>query len=263
MAETTVTATIDDFQMRISVITVCRNAAPTIGRTLESFFLQSHPDKELLVVDGASTDGTLEIVRSFARDGLTAISEPDLGLYDAMNTGLGAFRGDAVGFLNADDRFHGPETLAMLAEALGKADVCYGDVDYIGGAARDRIVRRWRATAWRKGGFRRGWMPAHPTFYCRRRVVDAVGRFDLRYHLAADYDFMLRALELTDFNAARIDRVLVDMDTGGRTSASLQARLRHNFEALASRRRWLGAGPIDYALFAKPLGKASQIVLAG
>jgi hypothetical protein len=81
--------------------------------------------------------------------------------------------------------------------------------------------------------------------------------------LAADYDFMLRALELTDFNAARIDRVLVDMDTGGRTSASLQARLRHNFEALASRRRWLGAGPIDYALFAKPLGKASQIVLAG
>jgi len=248
--------------MRISVVTVCRDAAPTIGETLESFFRQSHPDKELLVVDGGSTDGTLEIVRSFEREGLTAISEPDRGIYDAMNKGLGAFGGDAVGFLNADDRFHDPDALAVLAAALANADVCYGDIDYIGGVRRDRIVRRWRSTTWRRGGFRTGWMPAHPTFYCRRRVVETVGRFDLRYRLAADYDFMLRALELGDFSAARIDRVLVDMDAGGRTSASLEARLRHNFEALASRRRWLGAGLIDYALFAKPLGKASQIVLA-
>ena len=230
---------------------------------MESFYRQSHPDKELVVVDGASLDDTLAVVRSFEREGLTLISEPDAGLYDAMNKGLGVFGGDAVGFLNADDRFHDAHALAALATALEGADICYGDLDYIDGAPRNRVVRRWRSTPWRRGGFRQGWMPAHPTFYCRRRVVDAVGPFDLGYPLAADYDFMLRALELGDFDTAQIARVLVDMGARGRTSASLGARLQHNFEALSSRRRWLGAGFVDYALFAKPLGKASQFVLAG
>ena len=249
--------------MRISVVTVCRNAAATIGEALESFARQSHPDKELVVIDGASSDDTLAIVRAFEREGVAVISEPDAGIYDAMNKGLGAFRGDAVGFLNADDRFHDPDALAALAAALESADICYGDLDYIDGAGRGRVVRRWRSTPWRPGRFRRGWMPAHPTFYCRRRVVDAVGPFDLSYPLAADYDFMLRALELCDFDAAQVGRVLVDMGARGRTSASLGARLQHNFEALSSRRRWLGAGFVDYALFAKPLGKASQFVIAG
>jgi len=249
--------------MRISVVTVCRNAASTIGEALESFFRQSHPDKELVVVDGASSDGTLAVIHSFEREGLTLISEPDAGIYDAMNKGLGAFGGDAVGFLNADDRFHDPNALAAVAAALETADVCYGDLDYIDGVLRDRVVRRWRSTPWRRGGFRHGWMPAHPTFYCRRRVADEVGPFDLSYPLAADYDFMLRALELGDFDTAQIGRVLVDMGARGRTSASLGARLQHNFEALSSRRRWLGAGFVDYALFAKPLGKASQFVIAG
>jgi len=249
--------------MRISVVTVCRNAASTIGETLESFFRQSHPDKELVVVDGASSDGTLAVVRAFEREGLTVISEPDAGIYDAMNKGLAVFDGDAVGFLNADDRFHDQHALGALAAALQRADICYGDLDYVDGDADDRVVRRWRSSPWRRGRFRLGWMPAHPTFYCRRRVVEAVGPFDIGYRLAADYDFMLRALELSDFDAARVGRVLVDMGARGRTSASLGARLQHNFEALSSRRRWLGAGFVDYALFAKPIGKASQFVLAG
>jgi glycosyltransferase involved in cell wall biosynthesis len=249
--------------VRISVVTVCRNAAATIGEALDSFFRQSHPDKELLVVDGASTDGTLGVVRSFARDGLTVISEPDRGLYDAMNKGLRRFGGEAVGFLNADDRFHDEGALAAVAAALESADICYADLDFVDAARRAQVVRRWRSTPWRKGGFRRGWMPAHPTFYCRRRVVDEVGGFDLRYRLAADYDFMLRALELADFDAVHVPRVLVDMGAGGRSSASLRARVSHNLEALASRRRWLGAGLVDYALFAKPLGKAGQLIVAG
>jgi hypothetical protein len=94
-------------------------------------------------------------------------------------------------------------------------------------------------------------------------VFDQVGGFDLTYRLAADYDFMLRALELGDFRVAHVPKVLVDMAGGGLSSASLGARVRHNLEALASRRRWLGAGPIDYALFAKPLGKAAQFMVAG
>jgi glycosyltransferase involved in cell wall biosynthesis len=179
-----------------------------------------------------------------------------------MNKGLRLFGGEAVGFLNADDRFHDADALSAVAAALTNADVCYGDLDYVTGERRDRVVRRWRSTRWRKGGFRQGWMPAHPTFYCRRAVIDAVGVFDLRYRLAADYDFMLRVLELGDVRACHIPRVLVDMDAGGRTSASLGARVSHNLEALDSRRRWLGAGLVDYALFAKPLGKASQLMPA-
>ena len=249
--------------LRISVVTVCRNAAPTIGEALASFFRQSHPDKELLVVDGASTDSTLDVVRGFTRDGLTVISEPDRGLYDAMNKGLAGFGGDAVGFLNADDRFHDDGALAAVAEALERADICYADLDFVDLGRQAQVVRRWRSTPWRKGAFARGWMPAHPTFYCRRRVVDQVGRFDLRYRLAADYDFMLRALELADFSAVHVPRVLVDMGAGGASSANLRARLRHNLEALESRRRWLGAGLVDYALFAKPLGKAAQLIVAG
>jgi glycosyltransferase involved in cell wall biosynthesis len=249
--------------MRISVVTVCWNAGATIGETLESFFRQSHPDKELLVIDGASTDGTLDVVHSLARDGLTVISEPDRGLYDAMNKGLAAFGGEAVGFLNADDRFHDDHALAAVATALEATDICYGDLDFVAGERRDQVVRRWRATPWRKGAFRRGWMPAHPTFYCRRRVIDAVGQFDLRYRVAADYDFMLRSLELHDFAAARVPQVLVDMGVGGASTSGWRGQLRHNLEALDSRRRWLGAGLIDYALFAKPLGKAAQFVIPG
>jgi glycosyltransferase involved in cell wall biosynthesis len=247
--------------MRISVVTVCRNAAATIGETLSSFFDQTYPDKHLIVVDGASTDHTVSIARGFACDHLTVISEPDRGLYDAMNKGLGAFGGEAIGFLNADDRYHDRDALAAVADALADADICFGDLDYVDPSERRRIVRRWRATPWRRGAFRRGWMPPHPTFYCRRAVVDRVGLFDLSYRLAADYDYMLRALVLGDFSVAQVPKVLVDMSDGGLSSAGMSSRLRHNFEALASRRRWLGAGLIDYALFAKPLGKASQFAL--
>jgi len=243
-------------------VTVCRNAAATIGETLSSFFAQTYNSKHLLIVDGASTDDTVSIARRYACDQLTIISEPDRGLYDAMNKGLSAFEGEAVGFLNADDRFHDSDTLTAVAAALQEADICYGDLDFVDPAQRDRVVRRWRATPWRKGAFRLGWMPPHPTFYCRREVVARVGGFDLGYRLAADYDFMLRALELGDFTVTQVPKVLVDMADGGLSSAGLSARLRHNLEALASRRRWLGAGLVDFALFAKPLGKASQFVLA-
>lgn len=250
--------------MRISVVTVCRNSAATIGAALESFLAQDHPDKELIVVDGASTDGTLEVVERVAGPAATVISEPDRGLYDGMNKGLAAFTGEAVGFLNSDDRFADPHALSAVAEALEDgAHIVFGGLDVLASHEPRRVVRRWRAAPYARGAFRRGWMPAHPTFYCRREVVDQVGRFDLRYRTAADYDFMLRAMELTDFRAAPVGRVLVDMLHGGRSSSGLAASIHHNLEALDSRRRRLGAGVVDYALFAKPLGKLGQFVGAG
>ena len=245
--------------MKISVVTVCRNAASTIGYALESFFAQRHADKELIIVDGDSTDKTLKVIGSFPTDGVTLISEPDRGLYDAMNKGLAAFTGEAVGFLNADDRFADELALSTLADGLERADIVFGDLDFVASHRPRQVVRRWRTGPYVRGAFRRGWMPAHPTFYCRRQVVEAVGAFDLRYRTAADYDYMLRSLELRDFKAAAIGRVLVDMQHGGRSSAGLRASIHHNLEALDSRRRRLGAGLVDYALFAKPLGKIRQL----
>lgn len=249
--------------MKISVVTVCFNSAATIGYTLESFFAQDHAEKELLVIDGASTDSTLDIVRRFPSKGVRVLSEPDRGIYDAMNKGLAAYAGDAVGFLNSDDRFKTQYALSHIAEALRDSDIAYGDLDIVRSHGDGNVIRRWRSQPYRKGAFRYGWMPAHPTFYCRRGVVDAVGRFDLKYRLGADYDYMLRAMELFGFRAQKADGVLVDMLHGGASSSGLRAQLRHNLEALSSRRRWLGAGRIDYALFAKPLSKVPQLLSRG
>jgi len=244
--------------MKISVITVSYNSAKTIRHTLESFFAQDHAERELVIVDGGSTDETLAIVGSYPGDDIVVVSERDRGIYDAMNKGLALYSGDAVGFLNSDDRFADRQALTHLAEALRSADIAYGDLDFVASHDTGAVTRRWRSTPYEKRSFRRGWMPAHPTFYVRRAVVDAVGRFDLSYRIAADYDFMLRAMELHDFRPALVDRVLIHMQAGGESTAGLRAYLRSNLESLRSRRAWLGTGPVDRALIAKPLRKLGQ-----
>lgn len=244
--------------MKISVITVCRNAAGTIGHTLDSFFAQHHSEKELVVIDGGSTDGTADIVRAAADGSVRLVSEPDEGLYDAANKGLRLFSGDAVGFLNADDRYHDRDVLARIGDALSTAEIVYGNLDFVRDHSAGHVVRQWRGSSFRKGSFRLGWMPAHPTFYVRRAVADAVGPFDLSYRTAADYDWMLRACELHDFRCAFLDRVMVDMMAGGQSTRSFAAHVHHNLEALRSRRKWIGAGMLDFALLAKPLRKATQ-----
>lgn len=246
--------------MKISVITVCFNAADTIRHTLDSFFAQDWPQKEMVVIDGASTDDTLAIVNSYAGPDLRVVSEPDKGMYDALNKGLRLYGGDAFGVLNADDAYRDHGVLARVADALGDADMVQGSLDFVDGHATGNIVRRWRATPRPHGGFRTGWMPAHPTFYVRRHVQEAVGEFDQSYRTAADYEWMLRAIEIGGFSLATIDPVLVDMMTGGRSTASLRAHVFHNFEALRARRRWLGSGMLDYALFAKPARKLGQFM---
>lgn len=246
--------------MKISVITVCRNAERTIARTISSFLAQDHPDTEMIVVDGASSDGTLAIVESFRAPGIRVLSEPDRGMYDALNKGLRLFTGDAVGVLNADDHYRDAGVLSRVAEALSSHDAVHGDLDF-----RDRfgrITRRWRGSPRPPEGFAAGWMPAHPTFYVRRQVAEAVGDFDVSLPTAADYEWMLRAIDIHRASLAYLPIVLVDMALGGRSTTSLTAHLKHNLEALAARRRWLNAGLVDWALIAKPASKIRQFVPA-
>jgi glycosyltransferase involved in cell wall biosynthesis len=221
---------------------------------------QDHPDKEVLVLDGASSDGTPALVARYAGDGVRLVCEPDRGMYDALNKALALYTGDAFGALNADDTFHDATALSRIAAALAGADMAHGDLDFVADHAGKRVLRRWRATPRPRRGFRSGWMPAHPTFYVRRHVAARVGPFDLGLRVAADYDWMLRAVELHGFRLAQVEGVLVDMRHGGASTASLRAHLRHNLEALAARRRWLGAPPLDAALVAKPARKLGQLL---
>ena len=248
--------------MKISVITVCFNAARTIRHTIESFLAQSYPEKELIVVDGASSDETVRIARGYGSGSIRIVSERDHGIYDAMNKGLRLFSGDAVGFLNSDDCFASPTTLASLAQGLRDADIVFGNLDFVADHEGKKVVRRWRGERYWPGAFRQGWLPAHPTFYVRRPVIEAVGLFDLSYRIAADYDYMLRAIEVHQFRTAFVDEVLVEMMQGGASNGSLKAYVRSNIEALSSRQRHLGAGAVDYALVAKPLRKLGQFAPA-
>jgi glycosyltransferase involved in cell wall biosynthesis len=245
--------------VKISVVTVSYNAGRTIGHTLASALEQTHADTELLVVDGGSTDDTLDIVRSFGPR-VRLISEPDRGLYDAMNKGLRLFTGEAVGFLNADDRYQDPGVLSDVAVALADVDIVYGDLDFVDSHEGGKVVRSWRGRPFQAGAFRRGWMPPHPTFYARRAVVQAVGEFDLGMKISADYDFMLRAMELNGFSSRFLPRVMIRMLTGGASTAGLGSYVRGNLEALRARRRWLGSGIVDTAFLAKPLGKVGQFL---
>jgi glycosyltransferase len=244
--------------MKISVITVCLNSERTISHTLQSFFDQTYPHKELLVIDGGSTDQTLEIVRSFASAELRVWSQPDRGMYDAMNKGLKWFDGDAVGFLNSDDTFHDRTAIASVAAGLAAADVVYGDVIFVSDHSSKRPLRTWRAGHYHRRSFRLGWLPPHPTFYIRRELAKRVGPFDAEYGSAADYDFMLRAMELHYPRICYLSRTLVDFQHGGQSTASFAGYIKSNLNCLKSRQRHLRSAPLDVALFAKPLRKLHQ-----
>jgi len=244
--------------MKISVLTVCFNAAETIEYAIQSFLAQSHPDKELIILDGASPDGTAEVARRFEGDNVTVVSEPDKGMYDALNKGLARFTGDAVGTLNADDCYADTEALARISAALEGADMVSGHLDFVDNHIDKNIVRRWRGVPHYENAMKKGWHPAHPTFYVRRKVAEAVGPFNLNYKTASDYDWMVRAHECFDFSSGFIDEILIHMMVGGKSTVSLASHIQHNLDSLRARREWMGAGLVDYALFAKPLRKLGQ-----
>src|SRR3981081_3974496 len=235
--------------MKIRVVTASYNSEATIGLTIESFLAQNHPEKEMLVIDGASSDATLKIVESFGSDAIRVFSEADKGVYDAMNKGLRLFEGDAVGFLNSDDTFHDSSTLADIAAALHDSDIVYGDLKMVTDHRTKSLVRSWRGGTFKRYSFQLGWVPPHPTFYIRREVAKKVGEYDLKYVTTADYDYMLRALALNDFRVRYLPQVIADFQVGGISTRGWRVTLRGNLECLQSRREHLNAPPIDAAFF--------------
>ena len=243
----------------LSIITACYNSAATLPQTLASVGSQAGATVEHLIIDGGSTDGSLDIARAYAHI-FRLVSEPDQGIYDAMNKGIRLAKGDIVGILNADDFYASADILAKVAKVFEDSaiDACYGDLIYVDTADTRKVVRYWRSGTFVPRKFYWGWMPPHPTFYVRRAVYAELGGFDASYRIAADYDLMLRFLG-SGLPVAYIPAVLVKMRAGGASNRSLQNIVRKSWEDLRALRhnRVGGVG----ALVWKNLSKVGQFVV--
>jgi len=252
--------------MRISVITVCFNAASTLEGTVQSVLSQTADpqepfDLEYVVVDGGSTDGTLHLLEPYRNRIAKLISEPDQGLYDAMNKGIRSATGDVVAILNADDVYASTDILARVAAAFREtgAEAIYGNLTYVTSEDFTKVKRLWRAGAFKPGAFRRGWMPPHPTLFVRRSCYERWGMFSLALSSAADYELMLRFIHRHGMSLAYLPETLVLMQTGGRSNASLKHRIRAHREDWKAW-RMNGFNPSPLTLLAKPLRKLSQFL---
>jgi len=244
--------------IEISVITAVYNRAKSLPRALESIAEQQHYPLQHIVIDGASTDGTLDILKARRSTLYALVSEPDRGVYDALNKGLSIASGDVVGFLHSDDVFAHPQTLQHVASAFDdeSVDAVYGDLQYVAAHDPTRVIRNWRAGSFSIDKLRWGWMPPHPTLFMRRRVYEQFGCFDTTFKIAADYDHILRSLGSDKVRVAYLPEVLIKMSLGGLSNRSIQQVLKKSSEDLKAMRK-NGIGGTG-ALIWKNLSKIPQ-----
>jgi len=203
--------------LKISIITVVYNACKTIEDTIHSVLSQSYQDIEYIIVDGMSSDGTLEVIQKYADKITHILSEPDNGIYDAMNKGIALATGDIVGILNADDVYSENECLQIVADEfeLKKVDSVFADLVYVRPNDLNKVVRYYSSEKFNLKRFAHGWMPAHPTFCVRRECYKKYGNFKIDYKIAADYELLVRFLYSKQISYSYINRVMIKMRTGG------------------------------------------------
>lgn len=241
--------------MKTSIITATFRCAATLGECQASIDRQEPSLVERIVVDGGSDDGTLDLLAA-RRDRIAVlISEPDRGIYDALNKGLKLATGEVVGLLHADDEFADARVLTRIAAAFEdpSVDIVYGDLTYVDRADTSRVIRYWRAGEYSPDLLRRGWMPPHPTFYLRRSLLERIGGYDTTLSIAADYDFMLRALLAAKGRVVYLPEVLVKMRVGGVSNRSLANIWRKSRQDLTiiRRHRLGGLGTLALKNFSK------------
>ncbi|EIQ7476436.1 glycosyltransferase [Vibrio parahaemolyticus] len=209
--------------MKVSIITATYNSSETILDTLKSLEQQSYPDIEYIIIDGASKDNTLEVVRQNCTRVSKIISEPDKGIYDALNKGIQAATGDVIGFLHSDDLFAYPDAVADIVATLEKnqSQAAYADLAYVSKDDTDKMVRLWTSGDYQRNKMLSGWMPPHPTFYMKRELYQSLGQFDLGFKIAADYDSLLRYLWSNKVSMSYLPKVLIKMRVGGASNRSL------------------------------------------
>lgn len=219
--------------MKISIITVCYNSGKTIEDTFKSVQSQSYKDIEYIVIDGGSKDNTLEFINQYKEIIDYSVSEKDNGLYDAMNKGIEKATGDVIGFLNSDDLFcddMAVEKVMNVFNENSKIDSVYADIYYVDQNNTDKIVRKW--ITGKQKTFKKGWHPAHPTLYIKKKVYNQYGGFNLKFKLASDFEIMLRFLEKYKISTIYLPEPLIKMRLGGETNKSVENIFRQNKECI-------------------------------
>lgn len=247
--------------IKFSIITVCRNSAQSIERALDSVSSQSGVALEHIVIDGVSTDGTIAILES-RRDSLAhLISEPDNGIYDAMNKGVALARGDVIGFLNADDYFSSPDILAKIGSCFDRRDIegVLGDVTFFRADAPDKVVRRYNSGQFSPRKISWGWMPAHPGMYLRSHVYEKVGPFRTDYKIAGDFEFVVRAFGAGTLKTMHLAEPIVRMQTGGVSTRDWRSSVILNREIIRACRE-NGIPTNAFKLLAKFPLKAMELI---
>jgi len=218
--------------MKVSIITVTYNSALTLRDTIESVKNQSYPNIEHIIIDGVSKDDTVQIARSYGH--LKVISEPDKGLFDAMNKGILLATGEVIGVLNSDDFFTHNNCVSIIVDELKKsgADAVHGDVGFVNPDNLTKMVRHFSSKNFKLKKFTKGYTPPHPSFYAKKECYDKYGLFNADYRIAADYELMMRFMFTHKISTHYIDEILVYMRTGGISNKSLKNRYNLNKEII-------------------------------
>lgn len=245
--------------MKVTIITATYNSAKYLEGCIQSVIRQDYPHIEHIIVDGKSTDNTLAIITKYESHLYKWISETDRGMYDAINKGMAMATGDIIGILNSDDELASPDVITAVVNAFNAhgTDTIYGDLEYVDPNNLNKIYRVWKGKPYRRKLFRYGWMPAHPTFYIRKHLVEKYGGYENHYFSAADYEFMSRYLYHFRVSAYYLPKLLVKMRRGGQSNNSILKRLRANRRDYLAMKRNKIPFPFLVSIL-KPLSKLHQ-----
>lgn len=216
--------------MKVSLITVTFNSEKYLEGCIRSVIEQEYKNIEHIIIDGKSVDGTLSIIKKYESHIAQWISETDRGMYDAINKGIKMATGDIIGILSSDDILASPDVIGSIVKAFEEhnTDTIYGDLEYVETNDTSLIYRVWKGKPYKRSRFKTGWMPAHPTFYIKRELIDKYGGYENHYYSAADYEFMARYLFKHRLSAYYLPKLIVKMRRGGQSNNNIKKRLRAN-----------------------------------
>lgn len=250
---------LDMTKTKVSIITVTYNSEKFLEDCIHSVQGQHFKNIEHIIIDGKSTDGTVGIIKKYENGIARWVSEPDNGIYDAINKGMAMATGDVIGILNSDDVLDNDDVITKIVKTFvsQKTDVVYGDLEVVAQDDTNKVLRIWKGQPFNRNRFKYGWMPAHPTFYVKRSLIEQFGGYETHYFTAADYEFMARYLYKHKVSATYLPSLIVRMRTGGASNVNLKQRLRANRRDYLAMRR----NKIPFPLIAsilKPLIKVHQ-----